>query len=301
MMLALSGSVGDPAALQYCTPGTGRGIVPGIVPSLWMPQSLVDLSPAALAPGPGGVAFWYAAIGDWTPRQSDAIDCTCLDAAETTRALAISTTAAREEFVASRSLLRHVLGAVIGCAPRAVDLVLGAHGKPVLKPKDDVPDLHFNLSHSRGHWLLGVSRMFAIGVDIEMRTMVPQALRLASRVFSAAETRELETAVAAGESARDVVFLRTWTRKEAVLKAAGNGFSWPARELEVGAAPLPQRVSLQQRMSLPEACDAAALVWSLELPVVGHAAVALLGANGDLPPVAASYHLRPSSTQRISR
>lgn len=265
-----------------------------------MPQSLDELSPAALAPGLDGVAFWYAAIADWTPLRADSIDSTCLDAAETTRAVAISTTAARDEFVASRSLLRHVLGAVIGCAPRAVGLVLGTHGKPVLQPREDLPDLHFNLSHSRGHWLLGVSRAFAIGVDIEMRTTVPQALRLASRVFSAAETRQLETAAAAGESTRDAVFLRGWTRKEAVLKAAGKGFSWPARELDVGTAPSPQRVPLRQRLSLPEGRDMAALVWSLELPVTGHAAAALLGATGDLPPVTASYRLLPSPTQRIS-
>lgn len=278
----------DPIAVEYCTAGTRKGIVPGIVSSPWSQQSFREFPHLAAAADAPGMALWLADLADWLPLLADPAETAVLDAAESQRAATMSAAAVRADFVTSRVLLRRVLGALLGRPPAAVELVIGAHGKPAVRLRDDEPALHFNLSHSGGLWLLGVARD-AIGVDIEMRAAAPNAARLAARVFSTAENSQLEAAAAVGETARDTAFLRGWTRKEAVLKAVGSGFTLAASTLEVGTDPAPRAVQLP----LPPVSRA--LVWSVALPLAGHAAVALLSSTRSAPPAMATYRLAPPS------
>jgi phosphopantetheinyl transferase len=100
---------------------------------------------------------------------------------------------------------------------------------------------------------------------------------LAERVFTDCERAELAAAqlAAADADPPDEVFLRGWTRKEAVLKAAGSGFTWNAREVQVGTDRRARRVSLSR---LP---GQVASVFSVDLPVEGQAAVATLSNETD--------------------
>jgi 4'-phosphopantetheinyl transferase len=284
-----SGLIRDPIVVEYCTAGTHKGIVPGIVSSPWLQQSFREFPPLAAAADTGGMTLWLADLADWNARLSDPAAAVVLGAAETQRAAAMSAAAVRADFVTSRILLRRVLGTLLGRPPADLELVIGAHGKPAVRWHGAEPVLHFNLSHSRGIWLLGVARGEAVGVDIETRDAVPNATRLASRVFSAAENLQLEAAAAVGETARDTAFLRGWTRKEAVLKAAGSGFTWVASAIEVGTDAVPRAVELPQQPA------SRALVWSVALPLAGHAAVALLSNTRSAPPAVATYRLVPSS------
>ena len=94
--------------------------------------------------------------------------------------------------------------------------------------------MQFNLSHSRSGWLLAVTAVDPLGVDLELPREVPNAARLAERVFSAAERAALAEALAVSPAQRDAVFLECWTRKEAALKALGDGFTLGAASLHVG-------------------------------------------------------------------
>lgn len=133
---------------------------------------------------------------------------------------------------------------------------MGPHGKPFVSADDHGP-LHFNLSHHRrgdgpAVWVLGVSRAGAVGVDIESLRAVPHAERLAQRVFSTDECGELAAAAAESAAERDRVFLCGWTRKEALLKAIGDGFTRPARVLHVGTTPVnPRETGVS--LSVPDA------------------------------------------------
>ncbi|MEL0028499.1 MAG: 4'-phosphopantetheinyl transferase superfamily protein, partial [Perlucidibaca sp.] len=93
--------------------------------------------------------------------------------------------------------------------------------------------LSFNYSHSR-HWLaLAWSREPGeIGVDIEDLGRGQSFEALARRYFHA---DELTTWLAAPADQREAVWLRTWTRKEAVLKAHGLGLRLALNTLDTCA------------------------------------------------------------------
>lgn len=122
--------------------------------------------------------------------------------------------------VVARALVRSELAAALGVEPQALTFVAGRHGKPaVLDPPQPIA---FNLSHS-GEWVVLAWHMssdaVALGVDVEHRvTGSRDVLRLARRYFSRPEQLALE---ALAGDARDTLFYRLWTLKEAWVKAHG--------------------------------------------------------------------------------
>ncbi|MCB4858159.1 4'-phosphopantetheinyl transferase superfamily protein [Sphingobium sp. PNB] len=135
----------------------------------------------------------------------------------------------RHRFLAGRGMLRHMLADWSGLAPDGLRFGETGNGKPILL---DRPDLHFNLSYSDDHILIGVTRRSPLGVDIERRRPFPQALALAEDCFDAEERTALCQA-RPGMSESDL-FLSGWTRKEACLKACGIGLSQDPAEIPTG-------------------------------------------------------------------
>lgn len=122
--------------------------------------------------------------------------------------------------VMARALVRCQLAGALSVEPQALDFVAGPHGKPALL--DPPRPITFNLSHS-GDWAVLAWHMAGdaapLGVDIEQhRPGARDVMRLARRYFSRAELQSLEDL--AGE-ARDMLFYRLWTLKEAWVKAHG--------------------------------------------------------------------------------
>ena len=134
----------------------------------------------------------------------------------------------RRRFLAARCALRECLSAGTGVAPGSLQIVAEVFAKPYLA---DLPDCHFNLSRREEWALVGIGDAGEIGVDIEMRHVVDDVVALARAHFSASEFGEFLT-LAPG--ARDLAFLRVWTRKEACLKAVGTGLSIEPASLDVG-------------------------------------------------------------------
>lgn len=124
----------------------------------------------------------------------------------------------RHRFVAGRAGLRRILADELNTAPAALSFTYGARGKPELNHGG--PPVRFNVSHSDRYALIAVTDAAAIGVDIEKTRAVPDVLRLARTAFSPNELAEL-TAVPA--AAREEAFFAGWTRKEAYIKARGDG------------------------------------------------------------------------------
>lgn len=222
------------------------------------------MSRDAAASAFGETELWFADLAGFASLLSTNADISALADTERERAAKMSAAASREDFMLSRILLRRVLAVRMGVAPRDLLFDVNEHGKPT------VAGLQFNLSHCRGAWLLGISRHAAIGVDIERPRQIVDIERLATRVFSGNEREQL-AAAAASPPMHTATFLRGWTRKEAVLKAMGSGFSSSARDLEVST----QAVS--QRVKLPHGFTDDANVWSIDPPIEGFAALALIG------------------------
>lgn len=128
---------------------------------------------------------------------------------------------ATPELVPERRLahivIRHWLAELLACPPDAVTLQRDDFGKLHLPGRQ----LQFNVSHSR-HWLMLAwsDQVAAVGTDVEDLDRAQAWERLAQRYFHPQEQAAWQ---AAADDRRVAVWLQTWTRKEAVLKAYGLG------------------------------------------------------------------------------
>lgn len=213
------------------------GIVPRIVPCDAHGWSRRSLAVAGVTPS-GGLDLWLARLDDFSLSgfPSDAVD--AVDVAEAARAARIADPLARSRHLVSRALLRGILAQHLQCAPGALQLAVSAHGKPVLsapEPSPGVaPSLHFNLSHAGG-WLLVATRTAGpVGVDLEFPRAGIDPERLAGRVFTPSERADLQQAAKDSAAMARRRFYDGWTRKEALLKCLGTGFSGGAAAFEVG-------------------------------------------------------------------
>ena len=147
---------------------------------------------------------------------------------ERDRALRFLSAAHGESFIAGRGALREALALYMGLPPDMLQFAYGAAGKPALLGTD-APQ--FNLSHSHGWAALAVTSRYPVGIDIE--AVRPIRENLAERFFSPAET---EAIAALDASEQLAAFYRCWTRKEAFLKAAGDGLNTPLSSFQVSVA-----------------------------------------------------------------
>ena len=137
-------------------------------------------------------------------------------------------------FKVGRAALRTILGECLGVEPQVVDFRYGPRGKPELAARFDRAGLRFNASHSEGLGLYAVTTWRRIGVDIERVRPMPDLESIAERWFSPHEQEELRR-LAPGE--RNEGFFNCWTRKEAYIKAIGEGLSHPLDRFTVSLAP----------------------------------------------------------------
>ncbi|MEU8572516.1 4'-phosphopantetheinyl transferase superfamily protein [Streptomyces asoensis] len=193
------------------------------------------------------VQVWWARLDDARPALL-----TLLDPVERARYESTPDPAARGRFLVGCALGRLVLGRLLDLPPADVPLRRvcprcgGPHGKPRLRTpptglSGEPQALDFSVTHSGRLVGVAVCRDGEVGLDVEESgpgtvVDVDSAARVA---LSAAELAALR-ARPAGE--RQSAFLRTWTRKEAVLKALGTGLTVPLRELEVSPPDRPPAV-----------------------------------------------------------
>jgi 4'-phosphopantetheinyl transferase len=146
----------------------------------------------------------------------------------------------RDRFVAARGLLREILGVLLGEHPSRLAFEYGPRGKPSLAAPFAAEGIRFNLAHADRLAVYAVARNREVGVDVEAVRPLPDAERIAGRFFSCREQAAL-LSVAAAE--REPAFFACWTRKEAFLKATGDGLWRPLDSFDVSFLPsLPARV-----------------------------------------------------------
>jgi 4'-phosphopantetheinyl transferase len=131
-----------------------------------------------------------------------------------------------KEFVAARGMLRLVLSRYIRSRPEELTFRYGQNGKPELANGT----LHFNLSHSGHRAFLAVSSKQPLGVDLERIRAKAANARIAAQVFSSSET---QTLAALPNTRFTEAFFKGWTRKEAFVKALGDGLSYPLDSFSV--------------------------------------------------------------------
>lgn len=131
----------------------------------------------------------------------------------------------------AHAALRSLLGERLNVEAQKIRFRTDAHGKPMLAGDGA---LHFNLSHSGNLALIAISASVEVGVDVEHIRPIHDLSRLAGRFFT---PREAAALAALPEPNRPAAFFRSWTRKEAVLKATGLGIANGLRRVEVSFEP----------------------------------------------------------------
>ena len=150
-----------------------------------------------------------------------------LSADEQARANRYATPQLRQRYVMARGILRRLLSTYLSIDAREVVFGYGAHGKPHLV---GVEGLAFNVSHAATLAIYAIASGREVGIDIENIERTVDIDGVARTAFSA---RECEVLAALPADARRAAFFRLWTRKEAYIKARGEGFGYPTRSFSV--------------------------------------------------------------------
>jgi 4'-phosphopantetheinyl transferase len=155
-----------------------------------------------------------------------------LSRSERDRASRLAFEADRRRFVVSHAFARFVLAHYFRQSPANLEFCTGPRGKP--RVTDIGCDVRFNLTHSGDRALIAVATGREVGIDIERHRWV-DVMPLARSCFSATECADL----AAISDAREQLagFYRCWTRKEALVKATGEGLGYPLDAFDVEIAP----------------------------------------------------------------
>jgi 4'-phosphopantetheinyl transferase len=177
----------------------------------------------------------------------------------------------RNHFIVARAWLRKLLGAYLGVAAGELRLAYADKGKPSLE-SGQRDALSFNLAHSNGMAIYAFSRSRELGVDLEFIREDLSDEKIAERFFSRREIDDLKNLPA---ELRRRAFFDCWTRKEAYIKARGEGLSMPLDEFDVSLAPGEPAVLLRNHKEPEEVSR-----WSMTTVDVPEGYVAALVAEG---------------------
>jgi 4'-phosphopantetheinyl transferase len=140
----------------------------------------------------------------------------------------------RDRFVAGRGIQRLLLARYLDTRPAAIRYSLAAHGKPSLDGAHAASGLRFNVSNAEEGLLVAVTLEREVGVDLEPLHRAVDRDAVARRFFSVPENEVYDTIA---EEERDAAFFTCWTRKEAYIKAVGDGLTMPLDCFDVTLRP----------------------------------------------------------------
>ncbi|MUL43421.1 4'-phosphopantetheinyl transferase superfamily protein [Streptomonospora sp. PA3] len=172
--------------------------------------------------------LWWASPRDASPALLD-----LLDAGERERHARLRLAADRDRYLVAHALARLALAREAGCAPAEVAFTLHCracerhpeprpdpHGKPL--PAGPAAGLEISLSHSGDRVLLALAHGVPVGADVERIAPDRDTAGLADYCLRPRERRDLD-GLPPGQRAEG--FFGYWARKEALLKATGEGLS----------------------------------------------------------------------------
>src|SRR5271170_6222415 len=140
----------------------------------------------------------------------------------------------RDRYIVARGILRDLLGQYLRCAPRSIEFSYGPYGKPAIAGAASRSGICFNLSHSHGLAVVAIGREQEVGIDVELIRPEFASEAIAKRYFSAKEIDELTSLPA---ELRTEGFFLCWTRKEAYIKAKGDGLYISLDSFDVSLTP----------------------------------------------------------------
>jgi 4'-phosphopantetheinyl transferase len=233
------------------------------------PVHLWSSPPETLVVDRDEVHVWRAALDQSASQVQDFLHILAPD--EQARAARFYFARDRQHFIVARGVLRSILGCYLNQVPESLAFCYSAHGKPALAEQSARDAIHFNVSHSNELALYAITRGRQVGIDIEHIRLDLAVAEIAGRFFSRREVAKLRTLPA--EIQREA-FFRCWTRKEAYIKALGEGLSLPLDQFDVWPASGEPDTAPGAQRDPSEASG-----WSLQelMPAPGYAAAVAVG------------------------
>lgn len=198
---------------------------------------------AALAPeqtwkrGPAEPVIWQNEVHVWRARLDTQWSWTldeALSLDDRTRADRFRFESDRRRFCVARASLRLILGRYLKTKPGRLQLDTTEYGKPYFADAKTSQGLRFNLSHSNQLALIAITRDREVGVDIEYMRSDFVTDEVATHFFS---NSEVQAFCAVAPELKTQSFFNCWTRKEAYIKARGEGLYCPLDQFDVTVAP----------------------------------------------------------------
>jgi 4'-phosphopantetheinyl transferase len=214
------------------------------------------------------VHVWHACVDDLRP-QLEALEA-LLNKEERARAARFHFPRDRHQFSAARGMLRSLLAAYTGLSAAGVPLEYSSSGKPSL-PLSVADGLHFNLAHSHLRIVAAFARGRRVGIDVEWMRELRDSGGIVERYFSPDEVAAYRMLPA---QARSRGFFNGWTRKEAFVKALGDGLGRSLAAFTVSLTP----GEPTQLLAVPS--DQATAAWTLCEVTIDPAYVCALVAEG---------------------
>lgn len=132
----------------------------------------------------------------------------------------------RNHFIIGRGILRTLIGRYLDISPQAITFTFGERGKPEIEH----PTLRFNVSHSSDLLIAAFVLHADIGIDVEHIRPMREMRTVARDNFSTQEFARWEQLP---DAEKTNAFYAIWTRKEAYIKATGDGFRLPLGSFSV--------------------------------------------------------------------
>lgn len=136
------------------------------------------------------------------------------------------------KFIIRHGCLRLILGYYTDNNPGQIQIVKGVNGKPVIDPLINFSGLSFSLSSTGHYFIIGITKTYGIGIDIEKMDISIPFQEIADYLFT---EKEKMLITGSGKNQLSRQFIRIWTIKEAILKATG-GSAQMMRGMDVSTA-----------------------------------------------------------------
>jgi 4'-phosphopantetheinyl transferase len=218
---------------------------------------------------PNEVHVWRATLHQ--PQEAIAVGMRILSVDERARAEKFHFEADKRRHIIGRGMARTLIGHCLHRPPDGLKFAYNGFGKPSLAP-DTGPSIEFNISHSGELVLVALAYGRTLGVDVESMQREMATGEIATRFFSPNECRVLSSLPADAQCA---AFFACWTRKEAYLKARGDGLSLPLDQFDVAFLPGEKPRLLETRHDPAEAGR-----WTMCALEPGHGCAAALAVEG---------------------
>ena len=167
----------------------------------------------------------------------------------------------RHQFIIARGTLREIIGQYLEIEPAEANFDYGQNGKPFIISNSELSSIRFNISHSGDVVVYAFVLDTEIGIDIEKVCNIDDCMAIAKSFFSSTEIDDLQKV--SRESLLEA-FYSCWTRKEAYIKAKGQGLGIPLNQFSVSVRP-----DLSPALVSTEFAPDEAAQWTLrDLPII---------------------------------